>query len=126
MSTTRIRTVFQTPVPEKTNRTYGTTLTIDGVPAALAAITEIKATLIDVDSGYAFRTSQDVRNANGGTMDATSGAFSLNLTPTDNTLRDSTKSNERRLLTLYVKYNAGQNEEYHEVLYTIENLTSVS
>jgi len=126
MSTQTVRTEFVEPVAEKSDRTYRTILTLDDAPAAAANISDIKATLIDVDAGTVLIDDLSVKNANGGVMEPTSGILTLALTQTHNTIQNDKRPFERRLLTLHVTYNGGNSHERHEVLYYVQNLQVVT
>lgn len=64
----------------------GTLLDQDGVAVPLASVSSLTLTLYDraTDGIINSRNAQDIKNANGGTLHATSGAFTLTLSALDN------------------------------------------
>lgn len=124
-----IRVVLTTVVPESSVRVYSVTLLDeDGAPVTLAAIDSFTVTLRDADTGFKLRDRQNVLNVNGGTMDATSGVFTLVLSSSDNRIVNPLKrpnTVERRVLTLDVVYNLGAKRETHEAEYPVEAFADV-
>lgn len=109
MSTLRIE------VEEGGSKTYHCTLQDDaGDPIPLAAITSLTATLYDVvtDTIINSRDAQDVKNANGGTVDATSGAFALDLLAADNPIKTATSTKEQHKLLLELVLTNGKTRNW--------------
>lgn len=116
-------------VQERTNGAYeATLLDEDGVAISLASIDSITLTLIDEDSGDVVngRSAQNVLNANGGTMHATSGLFRWEWSPADTAIVGSAPPGdpERHLATFTV--TAGGTQDHREVVLVITNLRSVT
>ncbi len=100
--------VLRMSVNEGSSTTYALTLTgqnpSTGETGAiqLSWIDTLTATLYDRDTDEVIndREEQDVLNANGGTMHATSGAFSLVLGADDNVIVNDAKATEVHMLLL--------------------------
>lgn len=96
-------------VNEKTTSQYSCSF-VDNTGAAIAhtSVSAIAATLRDVKSGRIInsRNSQNVLNANGGTM-AVSGVFTLVLGTDDNVAVAGSGDIQKRRLTLKVTYTSG-------------------
>jgi hypothetical protein len=72
----------------------GTLVDEDGAPVALSTLLTLTLTLYNVatDAILNNRDAQSIKNANGGTVDTTSGAFTLLLNHLDNVLISTTLS----------------------------------
>lgn len=77
-------------------RMTGTLKDAAGVAIAKASVSSITVTLTDAGSGSVVnsRNGQNVLDANGGTLDATSGAFAWTITSSDTTLVDANGDSE--------------------------------
>lgn len=79
-------------VDERCSAVYTAVLTDEvGNAVPLASISSLVVSLIDNRSGAVInnRAAQDVKNANGGTVGATDGSFSLTFAPADNAIVSS-------------------------------------
>lgn len=76
----------------------GTLLDQSGTAVALASVSSLVCTLYDhrADSIINSRNAQSILNTNGGTLHATSGAFTLTLSSDDNVIVSSTLSPGRQ------------------------------
>lgn len=93
------------------------------------AITAITATLTDVktDTIVNSRDSQDVLNANGGTLDS-NGRFELILGAADNVIVTGTHKNHKRHLLLTITYTGEDLLSHpltHEVIFYVRNLANI-
>jgi hypothetical protein len=119
-------------INERSDAQYGCTFHEAAVGEPVlnaAAITTIVATLADMATGEILnsRDEQDVRNANGGTLD-TDGTFTLQLDDDDNVVVTRHKSREKHRLTLEVTFNrtgGGTGTLNHEVQFYVLNLEHV-
>lgn len=112
------------PIPERSSRTYRSTIRdMDGVELEASQVTSIKFSLRDdkTDVVINSRFRVEVLNANGGTMGA-SGALSMVLSPEDTVTTGSGKLQKRRML-FEVDYIGGH--ENHEVYFWVENLEDI-
>ena len=77
----------------------GTLLDEDGDPVALSTLLTLTLTLYDqaTDTILNSRDAQTIKNANGGTMHATTGAFTLLLNPDDNVLVSTVAAGQTEL-----------------------------
>ena len=96
-----------------------------GVPVPLASIGTAQVWLDNEATGATInsRSAQSVKNVNGGTIHATSGAFTLALGPLDNPIVNSALRKERHLVTLKFSYNGGSGVLEKEAVITVRNLS---
>lgn len=71
------------------------------------------------------RTAVDIKNANGGTVHATSGACTLTVTPLDNVMVDATKRREWHVAFIKWTYNGGLGVGEKEIAFPVVNLSKV-
>ena len=118
-------TRFSDPVPEGSSRRYRTVLKdADGVVIPAASISAITLTLKDVATATVVnsRTNQTVLNANGGTLEALTGVFTMVFSALDNVIL-GTSAYETRRATFKVTYVGGV--ENHEVTWPVKALADV-
>lgn len=106
-------------------RLTGTLTDEAGAPVTLAGLQTLKLWLYDADTGTPIsvaRTNQDIKNANGGTVGATDGSFSLALGPADNVLMDATKRAEWHVAFVKWTYNGGAGVGEKEIAFRVTAL----
>lgn len=111
-------------IPEGSSRRYSATLTdVDGVTLTPGQVSSIRFSLRDARSNAVVngRYRQEVRNANGGTLNS-AGLFALVLNPQD-TVAIGTSHFQLRRATFEVTYVSGV--ENHEVTFYVENLKDI-
>ena len=104
----------------------------DGTALPLASIDSLTLDLFhESDDGVVTvinsRTAQDVKNANGGTVHATTGAFSLPLYAADNPIVGTPATGElqKHTLRLTLTYSTTKTRVHEEAIY-VTQLASVS
>lgn len=126
--------VTVSPVTEGSSRELTATLK-DHTGAAIPAdsVSTLTATIKDLATGEVInsRDEQNVKNANGGTLDATSGAFALILGPDDNAIESTAPAaryHRRRLLlhATYTDSNGNAGAENQEIDWSVEDLAWVT
>lgn len=80
-----------------------------GVPVPAADLTALMLTLYDAKTGAVVnsRTASDVKNANGGTVHATSGLFTMTFAPADMALITATESEEHHVAIFEAAWSGG-------------------
>lgn len=81
-----------------------------GTVIALADLATVKLWLYKRETPSVFintRSGQDIKNLNGGTIHATSGAFTLTLGPADNVLSSQAVDREQHEALIEYTYNGG-------------------
>jgi hypothetical protein len=98
-----------------------------GAPVILTNLATLTWTLTNEATGLTInsRTGVNIKNLNGGTVHATTGACTLVLTPNDNALIDPTRSSERHIAFLKGTYNGGAGVVEKEIVYTVRSLVQV-
>lgn len=122
------RTVLPGVVPEKsTLRITGRLQDENNVAIGVSALTTLTLTLFDKASASIVnsRSASDIKNANGGTVDA-NGNFTLVLGPLDGTIIDSGQPYERHVALFEWTYGGGSKQGRHEVEWIVRNLSKVS
>lgn len=122
------RTTFTDAVAEKsTFRLTGTLKDDEGVVIPSGDIAALTVTLYRMPSGSIInsRDGQDIKNANGGTIHATSGAWALVLSGLDNAIEDG-RGEETHQAQIKWTYNAGAKDGYHVFEFKIANLLKVT
>lgn len=126
MATRYTRTEYgkEQAIPEGSTRLYSCTFVdTTGTAIPLVAISTLKLTIVDITSGTVLRNQTDVKNANGGTVHATTGAFTYTMQGVDVKIIGS-GTHEKRLATFELAYASGI--ENHEVSYYVENLEQIT
>ena len=117
-------------ITERTTLFYNATLKdhqATPVVLALASVNSITLTLRDKASGVKILDAVDVKNANGGTLHATSGAFEYEFTPAQNSIVNENireGDSETHIATFTVVYS-NTRELNHVVPIIVEQLADV-
>jgi len=124
---------------ERTSARYSATVQDESSTVVPAAdISEINLTIFNLDSASkdiinnrgAALSNYGIFNANGGTMNATSGQLLIDLSEADNQIMDNNLSHERHMVQLEVKYNivsgAPTKTLRHTFKIVVHNLSKVS
>ena len=107
----------------------------DGTVIPRSDIADIKVTLYNLDDSTGSiinsRDDQTVFDSggsetNGGTLHATSGLFTLNLTSSDNVMVDSTQSHERHRMVINFTWDSPVKTGRHVVDFVVRNLEKVT
>lgn len=98
-----------------------------GVPIPAASITTLKLWITDEATGVVVnsRNGLSILNANGGTLDATSGAWTLTLASADNPILNPAASYERHRILIVWTYSGGAQQGSFEGILTIRNLSQI-
>ena len=100
----------------------------DGVtPVPLASLVEVTLTLFVEKDGAIInsRDSDDIKNANGGTVHATSGLLTLLLSPLDMAVLLTGQRFETHVALIEWKYDTVE-EGGQEIAFTVQNFAKVS
>jgi len=124
MPTSTYQTEFESPVPEQiTLRITGLIQDELGVAIPGANLTTLTLTLYNstTEAVLNLRNASDILGVNGGSVDA-SGNFTLTLTPADNALLGTGRS-EKHIALIVWTYNSGNSTGRFEVIFTVVNVT---
>lgn len=127
--TTPIREIMRQEIAEGGSALLTATLLDEaGAAVPLASLGTLTLTLYDESSDAIInlRDGTNIKNANGGTVHATDGSFSLLLGPDDNPITDPTKRAERHIALIIGTYNGGANVVTKEISITVRNLNRVA
>lgn len=113
---------------KKTAKITATLNDEDGNPLALASINTLTLTLYDEITGTVIngRTGSNILNTGGGTLAATSGAFTLTLSPNDMAINDTDRDDEIHVALVEWTYNASADAGGKEIRHRILNLLKVT
>jgi hypothetical protein len=128
MPTINIRQTMAQEVAEGGSALLSWTLNDElGVPVPLTGLQTLVWTHYNESDGAIVnaRNAVNIKNLNGGTVQATSGACTLILTPADNVILDSTKRSEWHVAYIKGTYNAGAGVVEKEVAIRVVNLSKV-
>ena len=105
----------------------GTITDASGTPIPAASLTSVKVWLFHkaTKAIVNLRDAQDVKNANGGTVDPTSGAFVLALGPLDTVLESQSLATSDIVAEFEWVYNAGASTGRASVQFTVGNLVKI-
>lgn len=97
------------------------------VPVTLAQLGTLRLWLYNNADGAVInnKSNVDIKNLNGGTVHATSGACTLALGPLDNVIVDPALRRERHVARIIGTYNGGAGVVVKEILFNCVNLTAV-
>ena len=114
---------FEICVNEGSQKEYSAILKDqDDAPVPLAALTDIVVTLKDVETGEVIndRDAQTVKNANGGTYHATTGALTVLFSELDNVIVTDGSRTERHIATFLATWSGGRHQ--WDVIVKVKNL----
>ncbi len=124
---------------ERTSARYSATIKDESSTVVPSAdISEINLTIFNLDSASkdiinnrgAALSNYSIFNANGGTMNATSGELLIDLSEADNQIMDTNISHERHMVQLEIKYNIVSGSPTktlrHAFKIVVDNLSKVS
>jgi hypothetical protein len=131
--TTAVREYMRQSVAEGGSALLSFTLEDEaGAPVTLAALLSLKWWLFDEAAGAGGakvrttingRADVDIKNTNGGTVHATSGACTLAISPADNAIVDPTASAETHVAFIKGIYNGGAGVVEKEIAFRCINLS---
>ena len=119
-------------VNEKTSFQYTATLKDEaGIVIAATDLTTLTVTLYDVASGDIIntQTDTDIKNANNGTVHATSGLLTWVAKPADNPIVGTSidvGATEEHIALFEWTYNSGNDAGKHELHINVKQLTKVT
>jgi hypothetical protein len=122
MPTINIRQTMAQPVAESGSALLTWNLVDElGAPILLTQVGTARLWLYDEDSGAIVngRSNVDIKNLNGGTIHATSGACTLAITPLDSVLLDQASAAEWKVSFIRVTYNGGAGVVEKEIAFRV-------
>ncbi len=113
---------------KKTAKITATMKDEDGDALALANVDTMVLTLYEESGGSIInsRDGSDIKNTGGGTLAATSGAFTLTLSPSDMAIIQTTLTVETHVALVEWTYNSAADAGGKEIAFKVQNLTKVS
>ena len=113
---------------KKTAKITATLKDEDGLALALANVDTLVLTLYEEATGTIInsRSGSDIKNTGGGTLDATSGAFTLTLAPDDMAIIQTDRNKEWHVALIEWTYNSGADGGGKEIAFQVQNLVKVS
>lgn len=123
--TTPIRETMTQEVAEGGSALLTFTLTTElGVPVTLAQLGTLTLTLYNRADEVIINLKDEtnIKNTNGGTVAATSGACTLALEPDDNPIVDATRRIETHVALIRGTYNGGAGVVSKEIMFRVRNL----
>ena len=94
-----------------------------GAPVTLAQVGTAELWLFDESTGTTInsKSATNIKNVNGGTIHATSGACTLNLAPADNPIVTAGSRREWHVAGLRITYNGGAGVVPKELAFEVVN-----
>ena len=113
---------------KKTAKITATLNDEDGDALALANVDTLILTLYEeaTETIINSRSGSDIKNTDGGTLHATSGAFTLTLAPDDMAIVQTDRNKEWHVALIEWTYNSGADDGGKEIAFQVQNLVKVS
>ena len=112
---------------KKTAKITATLKDEDGSVLALVSVDTLTPTLYEEVTGTIInsRSRSNIKNTGGGTLHATSGAFTLTFAPADMAFIQTDPTREWHIATISSTSNSGAVDGCHELAYQCEHLAEV-
>ena len=113
---------------KKTAKITATLKDEDGSVLALVSVDTLTLTLYEEVTGTIInsRSGSNIKNTGGGTLHATSGAFTLTFAPDDMAFIQTDPTREWHIALIEWTYNSGADDGGKEIAFQVENLVKVS
>jgi hypothetical protein len=122
MPTINIRQTMAQPVAESGSALLTWNLVDElGAPIQLTQVGTARYWLYDEDTGSVVnsRSNVDIKNLNGGSIHATTGACTLGITPLDSELLDQASAAEWKVAFVRITYNGGAGVVEKEIAFRV-------